>query len=101
MSEQLTADQLEARGLIPRNASPGLKKELEGAIAPFGKAIASGTFRMTEVDKHIPGVYRMEETPENKALRHNMMKAVLRDRFGAERLSTGSTFKKGFIGVSA
>jgi hypothetical protein len=101
MSDQLNEQDLEARGFIPRNASPGLKKELAGAIAPFSKAIASGAFRMTEVDKHIPGVYRLEETPENKVLRHNMMKATLRDRFGAERLKSAAEFKKGFIGVSS
>jgi len=104
MSEQLTADQLEARGFIPRSASAGLKKELEGAIAPFNKSIANGSFRMMEVDKHIPGVFRLEETPENKALRHNMMKAVLRERFGAWVSNKGmnaDAVRKGFIGVAS
>ena len=33
--DQITADQMEAMGLIPAGSSPALKKELHGAISPF------------------------------------------------------------------
>ena len=99
--EQLTSDQMEAMGLIPANATPGLKKELHGAILPFASGLTKGAFTMKEVDKHIPGVFRLEETPMHKAYRMNVMKAVLRDHFGSDRLASPEAFKKGVINVGS
>lgn len=96
---QMTADQMQAVGLIPENASEGLKKRLHGALVPF-ENMQKGSMTMTEIDKHIPGVYKLEETPMHKAKRMAVMKAVLADRFGDDRLKSADNFKKGFIGVS-
>ena len=97
MPEQMTAQQMEAVGLIPADASPGLKKELEGAIAPFAGVLQKGAFQMTQLDKHVPGVYKLEATPMQKAYQMAVMKAVLKDRFGADNLKDSETFKKSFI----
>ena len=99
MPELMNADQLEAIGYIPANASEGLKKSLAAAMAPFSNSMTK-SFSATEVMDGT-GVIRLEETPQHKQMRHNVMKAVLRDRFGEERLQSPEALKKGFIGVSA
>lgn len=98
---QLTADQMVDLGLIHAGASEGLKKELHGAIAPFASGLAKGTFTAKQVDKDVPGLIRLEETPMHKAYRMNVMKASLRAHFGGDRLKSAADFKKGFIGVSS
>lgn len=98
MPEQLTSDQMEAIGLIPANASEGLKKELHGAIAPFASMMKNGMVTAKPIDgDHIPGVFKLEASPMHKAYQHAVMKAVLRDRFGAEGVKTPESFKKSFI----
>lgn len=93
---QMTADEMVAVGLIPHNTPESLKKELHGAIAPFAK-MGKGVFKSEMVDKDIPGVFRLTENPLHKAYRMNVMKAVLRDHFGADRLASADAFKKGVI----
>lgn len=100
-SLQMTADQMEAIGLIPADATPGLKKELHGAILPFASGLQKGSFQMSQVDKHVPGVFKLEATPMHKAYQLAVMKAVLRDRFGAEALKSPDAFKKAAITTSA
>ena len=100
MPEQLTAEQMEALGLIPADASPALKKELHGAIAPFASGLGKGAVEMKEVDKHIPGLYRIDETPMHKAYRMEVMKATLRAHFGEDRMKSPDDFKKMATSVS-
>lgn len=99
MPEQLNADQLQDMGFIPANASEGLKKDLAGAMAPFSSGLSKGAFQAKEVDKDVPGLFRLEETPMHKAMRHNVMKAVLKNRFG-DKIKSASEFKKAAIGLS-
>jgi hypothetical protein len=98
MTEQVTAEQLQDMGFIPANASEGLKKDLHGAMAPFATGLTKGAFKAKEIEPDT-GVFRVEETPMHKSMRHNIMKAVIRDRFG-DRLKSKEDFKKSFIGVS-
>ena len=97
--DQMTAEDMVSVGLIPENTAESLKKELHGAILPFKGMLKSGAFEMSELDKNVPGVFRLSERPAHKAYRMNVMKAVLKDRF-AERMESPAAFKKGFIGVS-
>lgn len=100
MNKVLSADELQALGVISRNTSPALRKQFETDLAPFGDALASGGMKMSLVNKDIPGVYRREETALYKAFRMGVMKSVLKDRFG-DRMKSAEEFKKGFIGVSS
>jgi len=99
--DPMTADQMEAMGLIPAGSSPALKKELHGAIAPFATGLSKGAVEMKEVDKHIPGLYRMEETAMHKNFRMAIMKASLRAHFGEDRMKSPDEFKKAATAVSA
>src|ERR1700722_10814898 len=103
MSKQMCADDMQAIGLIPATASEGLKKELHGALLPF-EGLAKGSVEMTQIDKHVPGVFQMKETPMHKAKRMAVMKATLRAHFGdfiSKKGASKEDLYKGFIGTAS
>jgi hypothetical protein len=97
MPEVMDAEQLEAIGYIPSTATPELKKSLAAAMAPFSNTMAK-SFTATEVEKGT-GVIRLEETAQHKTMRHNVMKAVIRDHL--DRHPAYDKVKKAFIGVAS
>lgn len=101
MPEQMTAEQMQALGLIPSDASPALKKELQGAITPFASTLGEGAIKAQKVNKDIDGLFRLEETPMHKAYRNEVMKATLRAHFGEDRMKNADAFRKDAVTVAS